>query len=159
MREDIMPNLFIRRATEDDLQPLLALLGQPDMDGDRVIPFAEAQEIFRRVSADAKHEIYIALNDSEVIATFTLLIVHHLSHRGARSLIIEDVVVQTDWQGKGIGRQMMQFAVARGKQLHCYKLALSSGLRRERAHEFYEHLGFQKHGFSFLLPLDSPTPR
>jgi GNAT superfamily N-acetyltransferase len=154
-----MPNLLIRRATEHDLQSLLSLLGQPDMDGDRVIPLAEAREVFRRVSADVNHEIYVALTDSGVIGTFTLLIVNHLSHRGARSLIIEDVVVQTNWQGKGVGRQMMEFAVARGKQLHCYKLVLSSGLRRERAHEFYEHLGFQKHGFSFLLPLDTPTPR
>jgi GNAT superfamily N-acetyltransferase len=154
-----MPNLLIRRATEHDLQSLLSLLGQPDMDGDGVIPLAEAREVFRRVSADVNHEIYVALTDSGVVGTFTLLIVNHLSHRGARSLIIEDVVVQTNWQGKGVGRQMMEFAVARGKQLHCYKLVLSSSLRRERAHEFYEHLGFQKHGFSFLLPLDTPTPR
>lgn len=153
-----MPDLLIRRATERDLQSLLALLGQPDMDGDRVIPLAEAQEIFRRVSADANHEIYVALTDSEVIGTFALLIVNHLSHRGARSLIVEDVVVGTNWQGKGIGGQMMAFATTRGKQLQCYKLVLSSGLRRERAHTFYEHLGFQKHGFSFLLPLDTPTP-
>jgi GNAT superfamily N-acetyltransferase len=159
MRKDVMPNLLIRPATEHDLQPLLSLLGQPDMDGDGVIPLAEAREIFRRVSADANHEIYVASTDSEVIGTFTLLIVNHLSHRGARSLIVEDVVVQTSWQGKGIGRQMMEFAVARGKQLQCYKLVLSSGLGRERAHAFYEQLGFQKHGFSFLLPLDTPTPR
>jgi GNAT superfamily N-acetyltransferase len=49
---------------------------------------------------------------------------------------------------------MMEFAVARGKQLKCYKIMLSSGIKREGAHAFYEHLGFQKHGFSFLLPLE-----
>jgi hypothetical protein len=50
---------------------------------------------------------------------------------------------------------MMEFAAARGRLLRCYKLVLSSGLARERAHVFYEHLGFQRHGFRFLLPLDT----
>jgi GNAT superfamily N-acetyltransferase len=152
-----MQGISIRRATIDDLPALRSLLAQPDMDGANVISATEAQEIFKSLSAYSNHELYVALADLEVIGTFTLLIVHHLSHHGARSLVIEDVVVQARWQGKGVGRQMMEFAVARGKQLQCYKLVLSSGLRRERAHEFYERLGFQKHGFSFLLPLDTPT--
>ena len=150
-----MQTLHIRPATEDDLPSLLSLLSQPDMDGNHAISLAEAQEIFRRVARDANHQIYVASADRELVGTFTLLIVNHLSHRGARSLIVEDVVVNTNWQGKGVGRQMMEFAVAQGKRLHCYKLVLSSGLARERAHELYEHLGFHKHGFSFLLPLDT----
>jgi len=46
---------------------------------------------------------------------------------------------------------MMEYAVGRGKALGCYKLMLSSGIKRGRAHAFYEQLGFQKHGYSFLL--------
>jgi GNAT superfamily N-acetyltransferase len=151
----MMQTLHIRLATEEDLPSLLSLLSQPDMDGDHVIPLAEAREIFRRVAPDGNHQIYVASAGRELVGTFTLLTVDHLSHRGARSLIVEDVVVKTAWQGKGVGRHMMEFAVARGRRLHCYKLVLSSGLARERAHEFYEHLGFHKHGYSFLLPLDT----
>ena len=149
-----MQNLSIRRATIADLPTLLSLLAQPDMDGDDVIGLAEAEAIFRRASTYPNHEIYVAFGTDEMVGTFTLLIVNHLSHHGAHSLVIEDVVVKATWQGKGVGRQMMDFAVARGQQLQCYKLTLSSGITRERAHEFYEHLGFQKHGFSFLLPLE-----
>jgi GNAT superfamily N-acetyltransferase len=154
-----MQDLSIRRATIDDLPTLLSLLAQPDMDGDNVIDLAEAQDIFRRVSAYPNHEIYVAFGTDEMVGTFTLLIANHLSHHGARSLVIEDVVVKTTWQGKGVGRRMMDFAVARGQHLQCYKLTLSSGITRERAHEFYEHLGFQKHGFSFLLPLATSGQR
>jgi hypothetical protein len=38
----------------------------------------------------------------------------------------------------------------------CYKLALSSNERREAAHAFYDSLGFQRHGFSFVVPLGGP---
>lgn len=34
---------------------------------------------------------------------------------------------------------------------HCYKVTLSAYLKRDRAHRFYESLGFTKHGYSFLL--------
>ncbi len=149
-----MHTVSIRRAVAADLPALLALMAQPDMDGDRVLSLPEAQAIFARVSNHPHQEIYVALVEAEVVGTFSLVIVNHLSHHGARSLIIEDVVVKASRQGEGIGRQMMEFAVARGKQLKCYKIMLSSGIKRERAHAFYEHLGFQKHGFSFLLPLE-----
>ena len=33
----------------------------------------------------------------------------------------------------------------------CYKMALSSNLRRKDAHQFYEHLGFKQHGVSYNL--------
>jgi len=32
----------------------------------------------------------------------------------------------------------------------CYKLALSSNLKRAGAHRFYDSLGFERHGFSFV---------
>ena len=33
----------------------------------------------------------------------------------------------------------------------CYKMALSSNLKREAAHRFYDSLGFGRHGYSFLI--------
>jgi GNAT superfamily N-acetyltransferase len=51
------------------------------------------------------------------------------------------------------GKQMMQFAMEQCKQAGCYKLMLSSNLKREAAHKFYESLGFQRHGYSFQVLL------
>ena len=67
--------------------------------------------------------------------------------------LIEDVVVKSEWQGKGIGKQMMLFALAQCKENGCYIAALSSNIKRDRAHQFYESVGFEKHGFSFLIDL------
>jgi GNAT superfamily N-acetyltransferase len=47
----------------------------------------------------------------------------------------------------------MEIAGQRG----CYKLALSSNLKRHAAHAFYEHLGLQRHGVSFLVEINPDT--
>lgn len=109
-----MQTVSIRRAIAADLPAILSLMGQPDMDGDGVLSLTEAQAIFADVSNYPHQEMYVALVEAEVVGTFILVIVNHLSHHGARSLIIEDAVVKTSRQGEGIGGQMMEFAVARG---------------------------------------------
>ena len=58
-----------------------------------------------------------------------------------------------DWQGRGIGKEMMQFAVDRFRETGCYKLALTSGVKTNVARGFYESLGFKKHGYSLVEKL------
>lgn len=68
-------------------------------------------------------------------------------------LVVEDVVVDIEFQSQGIGRQMMEYAIETCRKNGCYKMTLSSNLKRERAHRFYENLGFEKHGYSFLIEI------
>ncbi len=49
---------------------------------------------------------------------------------------------------------MMNYAIKLCRENGCYKVALSSNLKREKAHAFYEKLGFKKHGYSFLVEFD-----
>jgi len=49
---------------------------------------------------------------------------------------------------------MMRHALAEARDKGCYKAALSTNARRERAHAFYESLGFRRHGYSFLVDLE-----
>jgi hypothetical protein len=39
----------------------------------------------------------------------------------------------------------------------CYKMTLSSRLKREAAHRFYESLGFRKYEFSYRVELTERT--
>lgn len=79
------------------------------------------------------------------------MIMDNLAHQGAPSGIIEDVVVSERHQRQGIGKAMMQYAMQVCQERGCYKVSLSSNLKRAKAHRFYESLGFQKHGYSFLV--------
>jgi GNAT superfamily N-acetyltransferase len=145
-----MVKIEIREATEKDLFSVLSLFKQPDVDQD-ALSILQAQGIFKRIRHYPNYKIYVAKTDYRIVGTFSLLIMDKLAHMGARSGIVDDVVVHLDWQGKGIGKKMMQFAMDRCKESGCYKLMLSSNIKRDLAHQFYEKLGFKKHGYSFTI--------
>jgi GNAT superfamily N-acetyltransferase len=144
-------NLIVREAERPDLPGLLALYAQPDLDDGVVLPLHDAERVFARFARYPDYTLYVAEQDGRIVGTFALLIMDNL---GAPSAIVEDVTVGPVQQGRGIGRAMMRFAMARAAEKHCYKLVLSSNATRERAHAFYESLGFERHGYSFRLLLD-----
>lgn len=143
----------IREATDSDLPGILELYKQPDMDNGNILSVEQAQSIFSKIKSYPNYKIYVAEIDNEIVGTFALAIMDNLAHMGKPSGLIEDVVVKENWQRKGIGKQMMNFAMECCRTYGCYKVALSSNLKRENAHRFYESLGFKKHGYSFLLEL------
>ncbi len=148
-----MDSIHIREATPGDLPQILTLIAQPDMDDGVSLSMDEANGLVERIFNNPDHHLYVAVCNGEIVGTFALILIQHLSHKGARSAIVEDVVVRTEWQRLGVGRKMMAFAAEQGRKLGCYKLVLSSGKQRDRAHKFYESLGFERHGVSFLLDL------
>ena len=143
-------NLQIRAATEADLPSILALYAEIEDDG-RTLSIEETRSIFARMRSYPDYKVYVGTSDGSIVGTFALLIMDNLAHMGAPSGVIEDVVVRKDWRGKGVGRQMMWFAIDRCRERGCYKLSLSSNLKRRAAHRFYDGLGFQRHGYSFVV--------
>lgn len=148
-----MTGIEIRKATEADLPAILGLYQEPGLDDPEVLDLEEARRIFTRQAQYPDYAVYVAAEGGRVIGTFALLIMDNLAHLGAPSGVVEDVVVHPDRRGQGIGRQMMEFAMQKCREAGCYKLALSSNLKRSRAHQFYDSLGFQRHGYSFVVQL------
>ena len=129
------------------LYKLLEVVAEP------AVPLERAVARFRELESNPQHKLYVAELGSTIVGTFSLIYIPGLSHSARDSCVVEDVVVASELQGAGIGKQMMRFAMAACVARHCYKLVLSSHVRRERAHRFYEGLGFRKHGYSYLLDL------
>jgi GNAT superfamily N-acetyltransferase len=144
----------MREANEDDLPSVLALYAQPDIDDGDVLDIASARAIPRRFAEYPDYRLFVAEQDGTVVGSYALLVMHNLGHLGAPSAVVEDVVVEPAQQGKGVGKQMLQHALAEARGRGCYKLALSANMKRDRAHAFYEALGFRRHGYSFLVELD-----
>ncbi|HEX7381062.1 MAG TPA: GNAT family N-acetyltransferase [Nevskiaceae bacterium] len=145
-----------RAATAADLPAILGLYAQPALDGGRVLSVAEARAIFERMARYPDYHVYVAEREGEVVGTFALLVMDNLAHRGARSGVVEDVAVDPACQRAGVGRAMMRHALAQCREKGCYKMTLSSALRRRGAHAFYDALGFERHGYSFRADLPAP---
>ncbi len=148
------PILF-REASRADLPEILRLYAQPDLDDGQVLALAEAERMFDRMARYPDYRTYVAMCDGTIVGTLSLLIMDNLGHRGTPSGVVEDVAVDPHWQRQGIGRAMMQHALRLCGEKGCYKVALSSNLTRERAHAFYESLGFERHGYSFRVMIDA----
>jgi len=149
--------ITMRAATEHDLPDVLRLYAQPDFDNGKTLSLDDARKLFARFARYPDYTLYVAEQGGRVVGSFALLIMDNIGHLGTPSAIVEDVVVAPQMQSGGIGRVMMDFAQKQSAAKGCYKLVLSSNAKRERAHAFYESLGFTRHGYSFRLDLPVPA--
>jgi GNAT superfamily N-acetyltransferase len=143
--------MSIREAVREDVEFILQLYSTAGIESDHPFNLEEALqhfEVFRRYPS---YRVYVVEVDGAIVATYALLIMDNLAKRGKKSGIIEEVAVSPDHQGKGIGRAMMEHAMQQCKDAECYKMMLSSGLQRTKAHDFYDSTGFERHGFSFRV--------
>lgn len=141
----------IECAVEEDLPAILGLYAQPEIDDGMELSLEKAKEIYSRIRSYPNYHIYVATLESRVVGTFALLIMDNLGHLGSPSGVVEDVAVDPAQQGRGVGKAMMEFAKRKCQEAGCYKLALSSNVKRENAHAFYQSLGFERHGYSFVV--------
>ncbi|MES2795355.1 MAG: GNAT family N-acetyltransferase [Bacteroidota bacterium] len=145
--------ISIDEATESDLPFVLDLYREVLDFSKPILTIDEAQSIFEKISQYPDYHLYIVKFGKEIVGSFALLIMDNLAHLGTPSAIVEDVVVAENYQNKGIGKLMMQYAMKNARVKGCYKMVLSSNLKRKDAHRFYESLGFEKHGLSFVVEL------
>jgi len=145
--------LEIRKAIISDIPSVLRLYGSIGLDDKEILSIERATAIFNKFSQYPNYSLYVATIENEVVGTFELLIMDNLAHNGSPSAIVEDVAVDINYRSQGIGKKMMEYAMQICRQRGCYKLTLSSNLKRQAAHQFYENLGFTKHGYSFYVEL------
>jgi len=138
----------IREAKESDIETILSLYSSLE-DKDEGLSKEKAIEIFEKMKTYPYHKVYVVENEGKIVGTFVLTILDYFAHNGKRAGVLEDVVVDERERSKGIGKLMLNFAIEECRKNNCYKLALSSNIKRERAHSFYEKNGFKLHGYSF----------
>ncbi len=146
-----MDEITVREAGAADLPDILRAYTEAGIDGGRSFTVEEACAQMARLSQYPSNRIFAAFAGGVFAGTYALILLDKLAKRGAREGIVEDVAVLPAFQRRGVGRAMMEHARAQCRQAGCYKMALSSGVGREAAHRFYEGLGFERHGYSFII--------
>jgi GNAT superfamily N-acetyltransferase len=144
---------ILREAVEADLPAILELAGQPGMDDGVVLDIEAALAIFHKMMRYPSYRLFVAVRGGALAGTYALLVMDNLGHMGAPSAIVEQVLVAPNVQGGGIGTTMMHHAMEQARAARCYKLVLSSNIKRVDAHKFYDGLGFARHGQSFFVNL------
>ena len=144
--------MLIRQANETDLPKIIDLLRE--MDGEDGLASDESRAIWTNIYEYPYYKIFVIEDRELLIGTCSLVIIDNLGHLGAKLAVAENMIIRQEFRGQGIGNQLMQFVMARAKEEKCYKLMLSSNKKRTLAHNFYEKLGFEPHGISFITNFD-----
>ena len=146
---------IIRRAVRDDVVAIVAMLADDPLGSAREriedpLPPGYFQA-FERLDADPNIQLVVA-QDGEgtqqdtrgaVIGCLQLCILPGLSSQGASRGIIEDVRVATHCRSRGIGEQLVQWALAEARAKDCRLVELFTHNSRVDAQRFYKRLGFQ----------------
>jgi ribosomal protein S18 acetylase RimI-like enzyme len=98
---------------------------------------------FEAVESDPNIQLMVAEDGSgEVVGCLQLCVLPGLSSQGARRALIEDVRVASHCRSRGIGEQMVQWAVTEAQGKGCRLVELLTHNTRVDAQRFYARLGF-----------------
>ncbi|MEM9265945.1 MAG: GNAT family N-acetyltransferase [Cyanobacteria bacterium P01_F01_bin.13] len=129
-------NLIIRPGALGDLPQVLDLYNYSGLEHEAILTLTDVEQWFEQIQRYPSYTLWVACLAERVVGTFALLIMDNLVHHGSPSGIVEAVGVAPELQGQGIGRQMMDVAIATCRTAGCYKLTISTNLRRKAAHAF-----------------------
>ena len=152
-----MACLTFRRATRADLPAVVALLADDVLGASREIlsdPVdARYQAGFEAIEANPNDMLAVAELDGIVAGCLQLTFLPGVSHLGGWRGQIEGVRVASGQRGGGIGRLMIEWAVAQCRAKGCKTVQLTTNAVRADAQRFYATLGFTPSHIGMKLTL------
>ena len=145
-----LEGLTFRRATEDDVEALRDLYVQLIPDA-RPTPDA-MRATLRDINANPRSGMVVVGElDGRVVATCQLVTYCNLVRSPRVKAQVDSVVVDSDLRGRGIGKCMMNWCLAKLREHNCARIIVATAYTREIAHKLYSRLGFVQSGYSFVL--------
>lgn len=141
--------MVFRKATKIDVPEIVKILAEDKL-GKLRENYQEPlpqnyYNAFETINSDKNQELMVVFSEdnSSIIATFQLTIIPYLSYNGRSRALLENVMVQKNHQGKGIGKQIIDWCILKAKEKNAHVLQLTSDKQRPQAIKFYEKFGFK----------------
>jgi GNAT superfamily N-acetyltransferase len=140
----------VRRGTAGDAPAIAALLDQLGYP----TTVTDVESRFARLDASDADHVLVAERAS--VGVTGLLVLHRMPvlHQNGDVAMIMALVVDERQRGAGVGERLVRWAGALARDHGCSKLLVTTHLRREGAHRFYEGLGFSFTGRRYVMELD-----
>ncbi|WET78014.1 GNAT family N-acetyltransferase [Amycolatopsis sp. QT-25] len=145
--------MIIRQARREDVAAIVGMLADDQIgstrdSADDLTPYLKS---FEEIDADPAHLLIVADDGGEAVGTLQLSIIPGLARKGALRGQIEAVRVRASHRGSGLGAELMRWAIDESRRRGCALVQLTSDVKREDAHRFYERLGFEATHTGFKL--------
>lgn len=148
----------MRRARREDVAAIVALLADDDLGGRREQvgdpPAAPYLAAFERLDAEARSLLAVAEDEAGVVVgTLQLTFIPGLSNQGGELALLSAVRVAGSQRGRGLGAQMIGWALDEARRRGCGIIELLTHVSRVDAQRFYERLGFVRSHVGMRRPL------
>jgi len=152
-----MASFAIRRAVRADLVSIIQLLADDSLGAQREdvrLPLdAGYTAAFEAIDADPNQFLAVAADGAQIVGTLQLTFIAGLSRKGALRGQIEAVRVAAHLRGRGMGQELIEWAIEECRARGCQIVQLTSDNSRSDAHRFYERLGFAATHVGYKLSL------
>jgi ribosomal protein S18 acetylase RimI-like enzyme len=146
-KADMPAIVRFRGAEPEDLATIVGLLAADSLgtwretltDGELPDAYARA---FMDIIEDPRNRIIVGEIDGKVAACLQLTFIPGLTYTGGERAQIEGVRVDSSLRGGGVGKALIQHAVALARERGCVLCQLTTDKRRPEALAFYQSLGF-----------------
>jgi len=142
--------LIVRHALPADLPRLLALYRHlvPE---DESAPLDLAARRLDELQAYRGSAVFIGLAASSIVGSCTLVVIPNLTRGGRAYGLIENVVTDAAFRGRGYGKRILEAAVTAAWQADCYKVMLMTGSKNPSTLAFYTAAGFEQTKTGFQI--------
>jgi GNAT superfamily N-acetyltransferase len=152
-----VPGPTIRPARREDVPAIVALLADDPLGSGRETIANPLPDGYRRaweaIAANPSARLVVAEDAGAIVGTLQLDLLDSLTRGGMRRAQVEGVRVARSARGAGLGRALLEWAIAEARREGCGLVQLTSDLARDDAARFYEALGFAASHRGFKLAL------
>ena len=154
----MIESLTHRKATIEDLRPIIDLLQEDDLgrarESNQPAFDQRYKDAFYKITSDLNQYLMVVENLEEIVGTCHLTIMPSLTFIGQTRMQIEAVRVIQKYRGQKIGEWMIQAAMKYGQSKGASIIQLTTSKQRTSAKRFYEKLGFAVTHEGMKLHLD-----
>ena len=149
---NLVEPLVLRPATEQDAEDIARIL--PDLG--YASTAAEVRQRMARLADQPDQMLMIAAVADAVIGLCQAQRIYLIASDGYAE--VHALAVLKQWQGRGVGRALVDAAVRWAQDVGARRVRLRSGVHREDSHQFYEAIGFTRQRASYAFEVQLPDP-
>lgn len=99
------------------------------------------------------YSIQFSIKEGGKVVGWAFLVIIQNDRHDEPYALLENVYVEHEYRGKGLGTRLINRILERSKELGCYKIITQSRYGKDDVHALYTKFGFRDHGKNFRMDL------